>query len=142
MLILSSGVCAQQAAKTSLHHHYKLIDLGTFGGPFALVNTEPTEQFINATGTIVGGADTALPTPAPACYNPVNGPDCFISHAFAWRNGHLKDLGTLPGGSFSYAEGINDFEQIVGLSETGQSDPGTGFPQFHAVLWTYGGIRD
>jgi probable HAF family extracellular repeat protein len=52
------------------------------------------------------------------------------------------DLGTLPEGEFSYAEGINNRGQIVGVSENGQIDPATGNPRFLAVLWEHGKIRD
>ena len=118
------------------HHHYKLIDLGTFGGPIGAVNTEPTENdIINITGTIVGGADTSIPTPVPGCYNPVLNPDCYIFHAFAWRGDGLMDLGSLRGGKFSFAEGINNLGQIAGVSENGQNDPVTGNPEFRAVIW-------
>jgi probable HAF family extracellular repeat protein len=142
VVTLPAQLEAQEFAKPSTYHHYKLIDLGTFGGPTSLVNTEPTENFINAAGTIVGGADTAQFTPVPGCYNPVNNNDCYISHAFAWKNGQLRDLGTLSGGEFSYAEGINNFGQIVGVSENGQNDPATGSPEFHAVLWQNDRIMD
>jgi hypothetical protein len=30
---LPSGPAGQQAAKSARHHHYKLVDLGTLGGP-------------------------------------------------------------------------------------------------------------
>lgn len=147
MLFSSPGiplhvVAQDNAGRVSMHHHYKLIDLGTFGGPAAVVNVEPTEDFVNHAGVIVGGADTSLPTPEPGCYNPVNNNDCFISQAFVWQHGQLKDLRTLPGAHFSYAEGINDRGQIVGVSENGRDDPTTGNPEFHAVLWDNGRIRD
>lgn len=124
------GLAAQAAPETSKHHHhhYQLVDLGTFGGPFSVVNTEPTGDFINHEGTIVGGADTSIPTPEPACYNPVNAPDCLISHAFVWSDGRLTDLGTLRKGNFSFAEGINNRGQIAGVSENGEIDPASGFP--------------
>lgn len=137
---LAAQVTAQQ------HHHYKLIDLGTFGGPLSLVNGEPTQKdVINSAGTIVGGADTPIPappTPPPGCYNPVNRNDCFISLAFAWNDGHLMNLGTLPGGTFSFAEAINNHGQIVGVSENGQIDPASRNPRFFAVLWEDGKIRN
>ena len=123
------------------HHHYKLVDLGTFGGPIGVVNVEPTAHFMNNAGTIVGGADTSIPTPEPGCYNPVLNPDCFIFHAFVWKGEGLKDLGTLNGGEFSWAEGINNRGHIVGVSENGQIDPASGNPRFFAVLWENGKIR-
>jgi probable HAF family extracellular repeat protein len=117
------------------YHHYQLIDLGTFGGPNSGVNFEPFQNVINSKGTVVGGADTSIPTPEPGCYNPFGNPDCFISHAFTATGNGLKDLGTLPGGNFSFATAINRRGQISGLSENDKVDPVTGNPEFHAVLW-------
>jgi probable HAF family extracellular repeat protein len=140
MLFAALAVPTQLAAQQ--HHHYKLIDLGTFGGPISVVNGEPTERYINNLGTIVGGADTSIATPEPGCYNPVLNPDCFIFHAFVWRGKGLEDLGTLRGGEFSWAEGINNLGQIAGVSENGQNDPVSGNPEFHAVLWQNDQIID
>src|SRR5580700_6703637 len=75
------------------YHHYQFIDLGTFGGPNSGVNIEPFQNVINRNGTVVGTADTSMPTPEPGCYNPFGNPDCFISHAFVARGNRLKDLG-------------------------------------------------
>ena len=132
---------AQQQLQAK-HHHYKLIDLGTFGGPTSGVNGEPTENFINMAGVLVGGADTGTLTPVPGGFNPIGRTDFFISHAFVWNGESLKDLGTLPGGDFSFAAAINQRGQIAGVSENGQIDPAFGNPQFHAVLWEHGTIRD
>ena len=145
-----SSLCAALAlpavsyaqAQTATHHHYKLIDLGTFGGPNSGVNSEPFQNVINNAGTVVGGADSPIPTPEPGCYNPFGNPDCFISHAFMWRRHGLKDLGTLPGGNFSFATSINQRGQIAGLSENDQIDPFSGNPEFHAVLWENDKILD
>jgi probable HAF family extracellular repeat protein len=125
-----------------MHHHYQLIDVGTLGGPRSSISTEPQQNVINSGGTIVGGSDTSLPTPEPACYNPIFNPDCLIIHAFAWRAGYLQDLGTLPGGNYSFALEINERGQIVGASETNQVDPAAGNPEFHAVLWENDKIHD
>jgi probable HAF family extracellular repeat protein len=129
-------------AKQTQHHHYQIIDLGTFGGPQNFLNVEPTGNFINQPGTIVGGADTGNSTPVAGCYNPVLNPDCYISDAFVWGANGLQDLGTLPGGYFSFAFAINKRGQIAGVSENGQNDPGSGNPEFHAVLWENGAILD
>jgi probable HAF family extracellular repeat protein len=145
-LLLVQGAAAQPRpdgqARNGAHHHYQMIDLGTFGGPTSSVTGEPTQKVINNAGVIVGGSDTALPTPEPDCYNPIFKPDCFIIHAFAWRAGHLKDLGTLPGGNYSFALEINERGRIVGASETDRIDPATGEPEFHAVLWENDRILD
>ncbi len=124
------------------YHHYQLIGLGTFGGPGNGVDIEPFQNVINGNGTVVGGADTSTPTPEPGCYNPVGNLDCFISHAFVWRDNNLKDLGTLPGGNYSFATAINDRGRIAGVSENDQIDAFTGNPEFRAVLWQNGSILD
>jgi len=61
------------AAAGATHHHYKLIDLGTFGGPGSYLNTSDNAEWpiINNAGTVVGGADTSVQTPVPGCYQPV-----------------------------------------------------------------------
>jgi len=41
-----------------------------------------------------------------------------VLHAFRWENGTITDLGALPGGDNSSANGINDRGEIVGSSET------------------------
>ena len=119
---------------TKEHPRYKLIDLGTFGGP--------SSQFyqygknVNNRGAVVGGADTANPDPfAPNCAVP----SCFVQHAFKWQNGVLSDLGTLPGGSSSYVLWINNGGQTVGVSQNGLIDPLTGAPASIAVLWKSNG---
>jgi len=91
-------------------------------------NTEPTVHFVSEAGVAVGGADTAVPTPVPGCFNPVGNPDCFISHAFVWRGDGLHDLGTLPGSYFSFAYAINARGQIVGVSENNQNVDSPEFP--------------
>src|SRR5713101_7986050 len=132
----------QQQNQQTKHHHYKFVDLGTFGGPTSGVNGEPSVKVINDAGTVVGGADTSMLTPVPGGFNPIGNPDFFISHAFVWRGGGLKDLGTLPGGDYSFAASINQLGQIAGTSENNQIDPASGNPEFHAVLWQNDKIQD
>jgi len=143
MVLLFPTQLAAQGDQGHKHHHYKLIDLGTFGGPLSGINAEPTGHFINHPGAVVGWADTAVATPVPDCYNPVLNPDCFIAHAFVWQGNSLQDLGTLPGGNFSFAYAINARGQIAGVSENDQIDPvGNGYPEFRAVLWEKGKLQD
>jgi probable HAF family extracellular repeat protein len=135
------------------HHHYQLIDLGTLGGPSSYFNSLsvtdvfqfPTvfyniAQVRNKHGVFVGFADTSAPDPFPGfCYVP----DCFVAHAFQWRNGVKTDLGTLPGGASSAAFWINAKEWITGNSENGETDPlMPGLPEVRAVLWKHGEIND
>jgi probable HAF family extracellular repeat protein len=115
------------------HPHYKLIDLGTFGGPDSLYFSEPVVQSVNNRGTAVGGAETGLPD--PTCFH-----DCIITHAFEWKKGVLADLGTLPGGPSSAALWINEQGLVMGFSENGVIDPVFGGPQQIAVVWMDGQI--
>jgi probable HAF family extracellular repeat protein len=123
------------------HHHYKLIDMGTFGGPNSSVR-EPDQGFqaINNQGIVVGGADTANPDPNflnNDGFFPVDG---FIIHAFQWQKNVLTDLGALPGGNNSFAGWISANGLIAGSSENGVIDPQFGVPQADAVLWKEGKI--
>jgi probable HAF family extracellular repeat protein len=123
------------------HQRYKLIDLGTFGGPNSYL-PEPNQAIraLNNRGVVAGGADTS--TADPFCLNA----DCLASHTFRWQNGVLTDLGALPaatpGLNLSEPQWINDRGDIVGASEDGKIDPALGFPEFRGVLWKDGQIID
>jgi len=131
-------------------HHYKLIDLGTFGGPSAVLINDCAIGgggacgVLNNRGTVVSQADTSSPNPNYLNANPLLPPftvpgDPFIFHAFQWHRGALQDLGTLPGGYNSFAESISPSGLIAGASENGVFDPLTGWPEAHAVLWQNNG---
>src|SRR5215469_10942349 len=140
---LPTSVAAQE------HHHYKLIDVETFGGPESYVNE--TKVLVTATrglnlGDMVGGSATRIPTTATSSpfvcgglSGLFSGLVPFVSHAFALRKGTLTDLGALPGvTSCSVANAINSKGVIVGQSEIGEIDPLVGFNQSHAVQWKDG----
>lgn len=116
------------------HHHYKLIDIGTFGGPNAQYEQIPPETIINVQGVVAASADTS--TPDPDCIDP----DCFVTHAFLWHHGIRTELDSLAGGSNSFAESINSGGQTVGEAQNGNIDPLTGSPEFVAVIWKHGMI--
>src|SRR5207247_7702747 len=65
---------------------YSITDIGTLGGDSS------EAAAVNSLGDVVGAATTSAGA----------------SHAFLRRNGQMFDLGTLPGGSTSYATAIND----------------------------------
>jgi probable HAF family extracellular repeat protein len=124
------------------HHHYKLIDMGTFGGPKSYVNI-PLSSYapvLNNRGVVTGWADTSTSDPFPDfCFNE----DCFTSHAFMWHAGQMTDIGVLPGGASSASLWMSPNGLIAGYSQNGQIDPlVTGLPEIRAVLWREGGITD
>jgi probable HAF family extracellular repeat protein len=128
------------------HHRYKLIDLGTFGGPDSYVNAAfalgSTHQ-ISERAVVVGAAATS--TPAPPNKAICGGPDGLVPnifHAFEWRNGELIDLGALPGIECSEATAINKSGEIVGRSGNGVIDPLVGVEELRAVVWEDGQIID
>lgn len=109
------------------HKQYKLIDVGTFGGPASYASADNFGgRTLNNGGIAAGYADTSIPDPnSPNCFNT----DCFVSHTFRWKNGVLTDLGALPGLNSTFATEINERGWIVGGSEDGV--PG----EIRAVLW-------
>jgi probable HAF family extracellular repeat protein len=148
---------AAQGAQANKHHHYKLIDMGTFGGTESYINgyeyTGPLQNINNA-GTITGWADTAEVDPygfsgngyENFCFN-YDGTPCYASHAFLWQNDVRTDLGVLPHGVTSATAWVSSNGLIAGTSQNGETDPlvpgsPTNFPVNHAVLWRDGKIID
>jgi probable HAF family extracellular repeat protein len=121
------------------NHHYRLVDLGTFGGPQSIVLA--AGQVLNNQGMVAGCADTPTHDPNFPNFNPFlnpPAPDPFIFHAFQWQKGVLTDLSALPGVNSSCAFWISGNGLIAGLSQNGAIDPLTGFPEGRAVLWRDG----
>jgi probable HAF family extracellular repeat protein len=117
------------------HDRYKVVVLGTFGGPNDQGSTNgPGNYLINERGMVTGSADTATPDPFPPnlCFNPG---DCFVSHVFRYEKGILTDLGALAPGFSSGTGQINARGWIVGQSQNGVVDTLTGLPEIRAVLW-------
>ena len=151
-LFAALAIPVQLAAQSKQDHHhkyrhYKLIDMGTFGGPQNYVNGYDLlvpyfndAQDVNNAGTLAGWGDTSTPDPyRPNCFNG----DCYVSHAFRWRNGIKTDLGTLPGGWSSASSWVSANGLIAGASQNGETDPlDPGYPEDRAVLWQNGKIID
>jgi probable HAF family extracellular repeat protein len=116
---------------------YKLIDIGTLGGPSAHgPGNGAGSQLLNNAGQLAGTADTSEPDPnLPNCAN------CFVSHAFRWNRGILTDLEPLSGVNWTHGNAINARGWVAGTSTNGEIDPlnPCGLQplclQFHAVLW-------
>jgi probable HAF family extracellular repeat protein len=130
------------------HLRYKLIDLGTFGGPSSYIAGSngvngAANQVLNNQGTIVGWGDTSTLDPyAPNCFNPFP-PDCFLPLAFQRQKGVLTGLALLPGGDASDAKWISDSGLIAGEARNGLVDPLLpGVAEIRAVLWKHGEATD
>jgi probable HAF family extracellular repeat protein len=131
-------------AQTRTHHHYKLIDLGTFGGPSSFIN-EPLNfvPAVNRRGTTVGGSSTQVPINSTSNPTACEGFASNIYHAFEWQNGAVADLGSLGGADYcSDADSINARGEIEGVSENGLVDPALGLNEIRAVVWKNEQIRD
>jgi probable HAF family extracellular repeat protein len=132
LVVISIGnlLAAQSASSNSKPRpqRYKLIDLGTLGGPNSFFNGGPP-ALINNRGMIGAEADTA----EPCSYF-----DGFVSPAVTWDNGKLVNLGLLPGGCFSLPNSVNSRGMLVGSGDIGVIDPIAGVPEIRADL-RYGG---
>ena len=142
----ASAIAQENTVNKPKHHHYKLVDIGSFGGPQSYVNpgsgndTGNYAMVLNPAGAVTGSADNATADPFPnSCFNE----DCFVSHTFEWKNGHKTDLDALPGGASSAGNWISANGLIAGFSQNGEVDPLIpGLPEVHAALWRNGGITD
>jgi probable HAF family extracellular repeat protein len=140
-LLVGSALAASVAANE--HHRYKLIDIGTLGGLTSYEDVNgPGNQLLNNAGIVTSFADTAIPDPRASTPNLCYNPDCFLSHAFRWKDGVLTDLGALSGMNSSAAGAINARGWSVGQSQNGLTLPQTGFPQIRATLWRDGELID
>lgn len=143
-LAMPVGVAAQGNAAqkhNGMHHHYKLVVVGTFGGPTGSYwDNLSNVSVLNPRGSTVGGADTLTADPFSPTYWWSNG---LVQHAFLRHDGSLIDLGSLPGTNNSMSTWITPNELVAGFSENGQIDPVVpDFPEIHAVLWSNGNMTD
>jgi probable HAF family extracellular repeat protein len=130
-LAISSGLPAQEQTQDQEHprehRRYKLVEIGTLGGPnsyFTFISRP-----LNDHGVATGFSDTPVAVTPPFCFI-----DCYVADAFRWQDGVLTDLGALPGGVGSGPNYINEKGVVTGVS-LNHVDPVTGFPDFTAVVW-------
>ena len=133
-LTLPVWLNAQQAESKHKHPRYKLVDLGTLGGPLSYGSPNGLgSRLLNNAGVVASSADTTAEHPDAPDFCGV--PDCLVVHAFRWRHGVMTDLGAVDDRYSSAAVSINDRGWSTGRSETGAIDPAFNFPLFHTVLW-------
>lgn len=101
-----SGICDQAVGRFSAAHAVmwdrgKPLNLGSLGGV-----AWNTPMAVDAKGDVAGFSDL-----------PGDGDGTPNFHAFLWTKGTgMRDLGVLPGDTYSEALGINDSKEIVGVS--------------------------
>ena len=155
-LPFASSAQNSEAESKPKHHHYKVVDLGTLGGPQSFLNeggppNYPSTSVLASSGAVTGISDTTTPDPFnPLCY----GPDCDVMYAFRWHDGVQTNLGVLPqnpatgaqtpcvdGAWSSWAFWISENGRLVaGESENNAIDSLVGAPSSLAVLWKDGKI--
>jgi probable HAF family extracellular repeat protein len=116
----------------------EMFDLGTLG-----TGIQSSANYINDAGEVVGVA-TVETTFDPFSFSGL-GPFPSPTHAFLWKNGVMRDLGTL-GGPDSFVTGPCDeqhADMVAGTSFTSFTpNPTTGFPTADPFLWRNGVMID
>lgn len=136
---------SQPLHSTSEHVRYRLVDVGTFGGPasyypFLNYNSFPT---INRHGAAVGASSTPVSTTPISdgfvCFG-VDGLVPNVFHAFKVQGDDVTDLGAFSPSSqnCSVADSINDEGEIVGMSEIDAIDPILSIKPLRGALWKDG----
>jgi probable HAF family extracellular repeat protein len=110
-----SSLPGRSSVRAVLWQNGQITDLGTLGG------NSSAAYNVNSSGAIVGYASRA------------SGP----SHAFLFADGVMNDLGALGADDSSIAFGVNDLNQVVGLSWP----PGPGTKP-RGFLWSAGTMAD
>ena len=150
LLALMMPVQLLAQSTQGVHHHYKLIDIGTFGGPASFFNgTFNSVPALNNRGLAVGDSATFTPTPPNGgCFFCGGGDGLlpFVFHAFELQMAVVIDLGALPpdASNSSNAQAISTGgDTIVGASENAVIDPlSPSFTEIRAVVWKEGHIID
>jgi probable HAF family extracellular repeat protein len=135
LAVVLVALIAVAPAHANPQNPYTLVDPGTLGGPQSALNLPAVP--LTQDGSLLGTADTATADMDYPNVNPfiTNRPDGSLTHAFAWRDGKLTDLGALPGNNSSAVFEMNGSGVGVGMSETAVTDPFTGWPADNAVMF-------
>ena len=151
LLTLATSLCLLAQDTTSpdhqRHHRYRLVDLGTFGGPGSMISYSINGgPYINSSGDVVGNAQNTTPLSGISNYPYECFPGPNVNHTLLWHNGHSLDLGAFSPSdencSGSNAAGINDAGEITFQSEISTIDPLLGVKQLRSVFWRHGHAVD
>jgi probable HAF family extracellular repeat protein len=113
----------------------RVFDLGTLPG-----GHESFAIAINHRGQVSGIGGNGVADPFASFFF---GPEWTTqARSFAWRNGVMRDIGTL-GGPDAVMSAANARGQIAGQSFTNSSaNPATGVPTLDPFIWQHGHMRD
>ena len=146
-LVVPVGLAAQNnPSPDHRHKKYRLVDMGTLGGPLGYINTQGNGgPYINAPGAVVGVGLTTVPLSATSnpyeCY-----PGPTVNHAMQWMNGQTIELPTLPPSdqncSGTNQMGVNNRGEISYTSEISAIDPMLGVKQIRAIRWKDGNATE
>lgn len=134
LIVGHSTIAGDQEFHASIWRKGKIADLGTLSsGPLSRADA------LNAKGTAAGMSNTSTPDP--------NGEDfCgwgtnLICLPFVWQKGVMNAL-PLLGGNNGFLGGINNRDQMVGVSETSNFDSCSfAFLQVEPVIWDHGTVQ-
>jgi len=156
-VVLPVNLRAQENEDSSpKHHHYKVVDLGSFGGGNSYAQGVflpffPGTTTLNHSGAVAAWGDTPTNDPfSPACYV-----DCLVGYALQWVHGTANNLGVLPQNPIigsqqpcfdciwsSFPLAISRSGLVAGQSENNDVDSLTHGPLSLAVLWKNGKISN
>ena len=113
------AVCFLSLGSLGAAQSYNITDLGVLSGDVSSIGI-----WMNSSAQVVGCSDTSTGNTVACSSN------LFGGHAFIWSPPiGMVDLGTLPGGNFSQADGINNAGQVVGFSYNAEGN-------MHGFSWT------
>jgi probable HAF family extracellular repeat protein len=118
---VSDPFTTQPEQRAVLWSDGKLLDLGTLGG------NESGSVGVNSSGAVTGIANNSIDDAFSFFGNQQ-------TRAFLWRNGAMRDLGTL-GGPDAFAQVINARGEIAGFSYTSNTAGPLGVPPVDPFLW-------
>jgi len=128
-------------AKGTRNVRYRLVDVGTLGGPnggvpeaFLAVDGVTAVPSVSAQGAAIANDDTSVADPLQFF------DDGFFPNAIVYRDGNLTRLPALPGSLTSSANSLSKNGTVAGSSQNGQTDPLTGLPELRAVIWRGGSV--